>query len=58
MWYFDAANARDVALKKRPALTRRAVAQLVARKAGGLEVAGSSPATPTKKNPDSVGILF
>lgn len=27
----------------------RAVAQLVARKAGGLEVAGSSPVSPTRK---------
>ena len=37
-----------------PHFRRRGVAQLVARTAGGREVAGSSPVTPTMKKDDRI----
>ena len=45
--YFTIANDASLVTTKCAAGTFRGVAQLVARTAGGREVAGSSPVTPT-----------
>jgi hypothetical protein len=42
--------------RQRRTFGRRGVAQLVARTAGGREVAGSSPVTPTINNGSGLGL--